>query len=174
MKNTKNSFFEFLFTPNLNNCDNIEKVYCDSKTPINYIMQVFYILFSIIFYYLIYNDFIKTNLLYMNFGNLVLIFFMFFLATSPTLYYAIKIINFSFYIDNEKVEYRNIIGRTFTYPFKEIKSAKYYSRIHIGTSGRHSYITVMFKNKKTITISYTDKNFEQLKAFLLSKNMLIR
>ena len=143
------------FIKNDTNYNNIKEIYCDSKSLFNKSMLFLSVLFAVVIGYFIgktiYFDFINKRLNY-NFTNIISLLGILLLTISPAIYYIFKMINFKFYINNEKINYKNIFGKTFSYPLTEILKAEYFASI--GES--------------------TDRNFELLRPFRISKNLLVK
>lgn len=162
------------FIKNETNYNNIKEIYCDSKSLFNKSMLFLSVLFAVVIGYFIgktiYFDFINKRLNY-NFTNIISILGILLLTISPAIYYIFKMINFKFYINNEKLNYKNILGKTFSYPLTEILKAEYFASI--GESTVDS-IVIKFVDKRKVKISSTDRNFELLKPFLISKNLLVK
>lgn len=114
---------------------------------------------------------LADNRLSYNFTNIMSILGILLLIVSPAIYYILKMINFKFYIDNEKVNYKNIFGKTFSYSLTEILKAEFFASIGEGTVDS---IVIKFAYKRKVKISSSDRNFRILKGFLVSKNMLVR
>ena len=168
--------FKISFIKSRPNYNNIREVYCDSKTLFNKIMLFLSILaFILINYYLVkslYYDFSNKSLIY-NFseiiGTLIIMSPIIILSISPTVYYILKLKNFKFYINNETLNYKNIFGKSFSYPISEILEVKYFP--YIGESTLDT-IAIKFSDKRKVKITSSDRNFELLKSFLISKNLL--
>ena len=173
MKTIKKEF-KFSFIKNENNYDDIKEVHCDSKSLFNKFMLLLTIIFAVTVGYCIgkifYFDFVNNRLSY-NFTNIMSILGVLLLIVSPTIYYILKMINFKFCISNEKVNYKNIFGKTFSYSPNEILKAEFFASIGEGTVDS---IVIKFTDKRKVKLSSTDRNFRMLKGFLISKNMLVR
>ena len=173
MKTIKKEF-KFSFIRDDNTYDDIKEVYCDSKSLFNKFMLLLTIVFAITVGYFIgkifYFDLIDNRLSY-NFTNIMSVLGVLLLVVSPAIYYILKIINFKFYIDNEKVNYKNFFGKIFSYSPNEILKAEFFASIGEGTVDS---IVIKFTDKRKVKISSTDRNFRILKSFLISKNMLVR
>lgn len=160
--------FKFSFVKVENNHADIKEVYCDSKSLFNKFMLLLTIIFAVTIGKMFYFDLVDSRFSY-NFTNIMSVLGVLLLIVSPAIYYILKIINFKFYIDNEKVNFKNIFGKTFSYSTNEILKAKFF------TSGEGvDSIVIKFTDKRTVILSSTDRNFEILKSFLISKNMLVR
>ncbi len=153
--------------------NNIKEVCCDSKSSFNKIMLFGAILFAIVIFYFIgktiYFDHINGGLNW-KFTNIISIFCILLLSISPTIFCTFRIVNFRFYIDDEKLTYKNILGKKYSYKITDIVQAKYLSSV--GESTVDS-IVIKLTDKKKIKISTTDRNFDLLKCFLISKNLLV-
>lgn len=162
--------FKISFIKSKANHNNINEVYCDSKTLFNKIMLFISILFFVVMSYynvkMFYHDFAYKTFNY-SFANIISILFIILVSISPTVYYILKIKNFKIYIDNEKLNYRNIFGKTFSYPLTEILKVKY-----LPSGGDSDSMIISFSDKRILMISSTNRNFELLKLFLISKNLL--
>ena len=173
MKTIKKEF-KFSFIRDDNIYDDIKEVYCDSRSLLNKFMLLLTIVFAITVGYFIgkifYFNFIDDRLSY-NFTNIMSVLGVLLLITSPAIYYILKIVNFNFYINNKKVNYKNIIGKTFSYSITEILKAEFFASIGEGTVDS---IVIKFTDKRKVIISSTDRNFRMLKRFLISKNLLVR
>lgn len=173
MKKIKKEF-NFSFIKDETNCEDILEVYCDSKSLFNKIMLILTILFAVVVGYFIgkmfYFDFVNKRLSY-NFTNILSILGVLLLTISPAICYTLKMKNFKFYIDNEKVNYKNFFGKTFSYSLTEILKAEFFASIGEGTVDS---IVIKFTDKRKVKISSTDRNFRLLKSFLISKDLLVR
>lgn len=164
--------FKFSFIKDKTNYEDIQEVYCDSKSLTNKIMLILTSLFAIVVGYFIgkifYFDFIDKRLSY-NFTNIISVLGVLLLTISPAIYYILKMKNFKFYIDNEKINYKNILGKRFSYSLTEILKADFFTSIGEETVDS---IVIRFTDKRKIRLSSTDRNFKLLKSFLISKNIL--
>lgn len=156
------------------NYNDIKEIYCDSKSFFNKSMLFMSLLFAILIGYFlgktIYFDFIDKRLNF-NFTNIISILGILLLALSPVIYYIFKMINFKFYINDEKINYKNIFEKTFSYSLTEILKAEYFASVDESIVDS---IVIKFIDKRKVKISSTDRNFELLKSFLISKNLLIK
>lgn len=152
----------------------ILKKYIVGKSLFNKFMLLLTIIFAGTVGYFIgkifYFDLVDNRLSY-NFTNIISILGILLLIVSPAIYYILKMINFKFYIDNEKVNCKNIFGKTFSYSLTEIQKAEFFASIGEGTVDS---IVIKFADKRKVKILSTDRNFRILKEFLVSKNMLVR
>ncbi len=83
------------------------------------------------------------------------------------IYYILKIRNLSFYIDRKKLIYQNIFGKKYNYSIDEIQKCKYYSGFEAD-----SIIVIKLKNNQTIRLYEVNNNFNSIKSFLKSNNLL--
>lgn len=136
-------------------------------------MLLLTIIFAITVSYFIgkifYFDFVNYRLSY-NFANIMSILVVLLLIVSPAIYYILKIMNFNFLIGNEKIIYKNIFGKTFSYSLTEILKTEFLDSIGEETVNS---IVIKFTDKRKVKVSSTDRNFRLLKEFLVSKIILI-
>ena len=117
-----------------------------------------------------YFDLISKEANY-DFTNIISILGILLLTITPSIYYIFKMMNFKFYINNEKLNYKNIFGKTFSYSLTEILKAEYFPSLDESIVDS---IVIKFVDKRRVKISSTDRNFELLKSFLISKNLLVK
>ena len=84
----------------------------------------------------------------------------------PLLYLILKIINFKFCIENNKIIYRNIFGKEIIYNISDIKNINKIEDIETVKS-----IILVMNNNKVIRINFLDRNFDELKSYLLNLNL---
>lgn len=148
---------------NLNNND-INKITCSGKTLFNKVMLVLFLLSGVICSYFIVSEFV------FSLKELINMILLLLLISSPTIYYILKIINFEFTVDSNRINYKNIFGKKYSYLLSDIFSAKFFSAVY-GASV--DSIVIKFNDKRKIIVSSVCTNFEVLKQYLISKNILI-
>lgn len=147
--------------------ENANKIICDAKTSSNKVMLaigsvIFLIVFCIIIMSLSFGRMIKLPLIIIAIV-LTLLFIAF------PIFFVMKILNFSFSIDDKNIIYKNVFGKESHYYTSEIKKAKFYSSI---AEGIPDLIVFKFTDNKHITITSLESKFYKLKIYLTSKNIL--
>lgn len=95
-------------------------------------------------------------------SNLLCLISICLILSLPAIYYLLKILNFQFYINKEKICYQNIFGKSYQYPIEEIKETIFYR----GNGEEVNSLLIQLKNNKRIRFSSSDRNFLNVQLFV--------
>ena len=149
---------------NMNNENN--KIVCDGKSIMNIFMFIVCFSASIILTYMLIKYEIRTLNSTLGLINLILtIVFVLFIFLSM-IYLLLKILNFSFYINNDQVIYNDIWKKKHSYCINDIKDSKQFF------SGKKTGIIITMNDDITIRVVDLDRNYRHLRKYLMDKHFL--
>lgn len=131
---------------------NITYVECKGNSFFNIIMATFFGIASII-------GIILTVDMLHNLEGVLAFCFINLMFIGPFSYLLLKIINYSFLIENDKIMYKNIFGNIYEYDFRDIKDVKHI----IGSHRIPEIFIIKMEDRKNIVISDYSTNFDLLK-----------
>ena len=139
-----------------------DEIICDGKSLINIFLGPFYLIMSIVLISMLFKY--DMGLINCILGTILILFILGF-----SLYFFLKVFCFYFSINQEKIIYKNLFNKKYTYLISDIENCK----LQYGRRGS-SVIIITMKDSNKIKINGTDRNYKLLKTFLINNNLLDR
>ena len=130
-----------------------DEIICDGKSLINIFLGPFYLIMSIVLISMLFKY--DMGLINCILGTILILFILGF-----SLYFS---------INQEKIIYKNLFNKKYTYLISDIENCK----LQYGRRGS-SVIIITMKDSNKIKINGTDRNYKLLKTFLINNNLLDR